>query len=267
MLIFALMSPVMLLGQWWSDRRHGRTSFRRQLAEHTKEVTRAELELHSAVDREEAARRLEHPDLAEVAVVAQLRDARLWERGHDEPDDLVVRIGSADLAARTIATGEPTTAVPPCQDVPVTCDLAGAGVVGVAGRRDRVLAMVGSMLAQLCVWHSPQRVEIVLLTSSATPAVDWGWLTRTPHLDGGHRSVVGVGTLADGLSVAARVSELTDQLAARASARSAHDAATLASLPTVVVVLDGARTLRAVAGVAELLRSGPGPRHQIRRPR
>ena len=29
MLLFALMSPVILLGQWWSDRRHGRLSHRR----------------------------------------------------------------------------------------------------------------------------------------------------------------------------------------------------------------------------------------------
>ena len=34
MLLFALMSPVLLLGQWWSDRRHGRCRPRRLIAEH-----------------------------------------------------------------------------------------------------------------------------------------------------------------------------------------------------------------------------------------
>lgn len=257
MLLFALMSPVMLLGQWWSDRRHGHTSFRRQLADHTLAVAAAEHQLRCVVEQEEQERRAEHPDLAEVAMVAQLRDARLWQRTPGDPDDLVVRIGSADLPSRAAVTGEPNGPRPHCHDVPVTCDLADAGVVGVAGQRERVLAVAGSMLAQLCVWHSPQRADVVLLTTSARPDTDWAWLTRTPHLDGADRSVARVGTLGDGLSVAARVSELTEHLAARASARSAHDEGALAALPTVVVVLDGARKLRAVAGVAELLRSGP----------
>ena len=34
MLLFALMSPVILIGQWWSDRRHGRLSHRRRLRQH-----------------------------------------------------------------------------------------------------------------------------------------------------------------------------------------------------------------------------------------
>lgn len=257
MLLFALMSPVMLLGQWWSDRRHGRTSFRRQLADHAVAVAAAEHQLHCVVQREEQERRAEHPDLAEVAVVAQLRDARLWQRTPGDPDDLVLRFGSADLEPRAAVTGAPTGPTPSCHDVPVTCDLADAGVVGVAGPRERVLAVAGSMLAQLCVWHSPQRANLVLLTTSPSPEADWAWLTRTPHLDGANRSVARVGTLGDRLSVATRVSELTEHVAARASARAAHDEGALAALPTVVVVLDGARELRAVAGVAELLRLGP----------
>ena len=257
MLLFALMSPVMLLGQWWSDRRHGRTSFRRQLADYAVAVSTAEHQLRCTVARERAERRVEHPDLAEVAMVSQLRDARLWERTSGDPDDLVVRIGSADLPSRATVTGEPSGPTPMCQDVPVTCDLGEAGVVGVAGPRRRALAVAGSMLAQLCVWHSPQRADVVLLTTSRSPDTDWAWLTRTPHLDGGSRSVARVGTIGDGLSVATRISELTEMLAARDSARVAHEETALAALPTVVVVLDGARELRAVAGVAELLRSGP----------
>ena len=257
MLLFALMSPVMLLGQWWSDRRHGRTSFRRQLADHAVAVAAAERQLESAVERDARNRRAEHPDLAEVAMVAHLRDAQLWQRTAGDPDDLVVRIGSADLPSRATVTGTPTGPTPACRDVPVTCDLADAGVVGVAGPRERVLAITGSMLAQLCVWHSPQRLEIVLLTTSPRPDTDWAWLTRTPHLDGGQRSVARVGTLGDGLSVAARGAELLEQLTARSAARSAHDESALAALSTVVVVLDGARELRSVVGVAELLRSGP----------
>ena len=254
MLLFALMSPVMLLGQWWSDRRHGRTSFRRQLADHAAAVATAEHQLRCAVRQEAAERRAEHPDLAEVELVARLCDARLWQRTPGDPDNLVVRIGSADLPSRTSVTGKPTAPTPACHDVPVTCDLSDAGVVGVAGPRSRVLAVAGSMLAQLCVWHSPQHADLVLLTTSQCPDSDWSWLTRTPHLDGRSRSLASVGTLGEGLSVAARISEITEALALRAAAHAAHDEGGLAALPTLVVVLDGARELRAVAGVAELLR-------------
>lgn len=262
MLLFALMSPVMLLGQWWSDRRNGRKSFRRQLTQYTVATTEAEEQLIQTVLHEEAGRRDEHPDLAALTLVAQLRDSRLWQRGHGDPDDLVVRLGTAQLPARTTVTGSPGRVVPPCRDVPLTCDLAEAGVLGLAGPRERVLALAGSVLAQLSVWHSPQRLELVLLTTAPQPERDWEWIGPLPHLGGRHRALVSLGILGSGNSLATRIGELSEGLAERVATRAVHDEGALASLPSIVVVLDGAADLRAVAGLAELLRQGPA--HGIR---
>ena len=81
MLLFALMSPVMLLGQWWSDRRHGRTSFRRQLADHAVAVAAAERQLESAVERDARNRRAEHPDLADTGLPRRAGHVRPRRRG------------------------------------------------------------------------------------------------------------------------------------------------------------------------------------------
>lgn len=252
MLLFALMSPVMLLGQWWSDRRHGRTSYRRQMAEYVVAKRDSLDALASAIRQEADERRCEHPDLAVVGAVAEHRDVTLWQRGTGDADDLVMRIGTGAAEPRTQATGPAPDPLGQCDDVPVVCDLAAAGVVGIAGPRPTALPLTSGLLAQLAVWHSPLRVQLMLLTTSAAPEADWGWLGRLPHLDGHGDPVVLGADLDDDAALTRRVTGLTDLVASR---RAEPADATFAT--TWVVVLDGAHDLRAVPGVAELLEQGP----------
>ena len=101
MLLFALMSPVLLLAQWWSDRRHGRVSYRSQLAEHSRETARVKARLHEALATEGHRRHAAQPDLPTAASVAGSRDARMWERRPGDPDHLALRVGTADQPAET----------------------------------------------------------------------------------------------------------------------------------------------------------------------
>lgn len=254
MLLFALMSPVLLLGQWWGDRRHGRSSHRRRLADHRSAVAEAHHRLAVAIDDEERGRRDQQPDLAEVAAVVELRDGRIWERSDGDPDDLVVRLGTANLTSRVEVTGAPTSDPPWCRDVPVTADLKG-GVIGVAGPRARVLAMAGGVLVQVCAWHSPRRVRLVVLTTSSDAPSDWGWASRVPHCRGEGQSIARVAQSCDSGALALRLGELADLVRTRqATSRStSHPVVN----PAVIVVLDGARALRTEPGLTELLRSGP----------
>lgn len=254
MLLFALMSPVLLLGQWWGDRRNGRSSHRRRLAEHRSAVAEAHHRLAVAVDEEEHARRGEHPDLSEVAAVVELRDGRIWERSDGDPDDLVVRLGTADLTSRVEVTGAPTSDPQWCRDVPVVIDLK-AGVIGVAGPRARVLAMAGGVLVQVCAWHSPRRVRLVILTTSSNAAGDWGWASRVPHSRGRGESIARVAQSCDRGALALRLGELADLVRTRQA--TAHSTSHPVVNPAVIVVLDGAQALRTEPGVTELLRSGP----------
>jgi S-DNA-T family DNA segregation ATPase FtsK/SpoIIIE len=142
-------------------------------------------------------------------------------------------------------------------DAPVTLLLAERGVVGLAGRRELVAPLAAWMTAQAAVLHSPRDVRLVLLTEPGTRA-DWDWLRWLPHArpEGRRDAAVLIGTDPD--SLARRLGELQAEIAARWAARSSATGAAALDEPDIVVVLDGARRLRFLPGVVQVLKEGPG---------
>ena len=67
MLALAVFSPVMLLGSYVSDRRHGRKSYVRQQADYRERKARVERDAAEAADAERLRRRHDCPDPAAVA--------------------------------------------------------------------------------------------------------------------------------------------------------------------------------------------------------
>ncbi len=257
MLLFALMSPVMLLGQWAGDRRHGRVSYRKQLAQHQTQVEELCGQVARALGAEAARRRLEHPDLATVGTMVTGPGTRLWERRPGDGDHLVVRVGLGTQLPRLELTGAVPADVDAARvdDVPVLVDLAEAMVVGVSGPRARVLSQAASILLQLASWHSPRILRLAVVTSSPNSQSDWGWVTRLPHArrqDGSARIAAVLGST--GEAATRLLAELRDSLAPQHAAPGAPHRP---SGETFVVVLDGAHDLRRSAGVAELLATGP----------
>ena len=182
MLLFALMSPVLLLGQWWSDRRHGRVSHRRTMERHREALVVAGDRLRGALAIETEQRRTEHPDLCLVLELVQRRGPRLWERRADDDDWFVLRVGAATQPSHLKRTGAPTGGHPTVSQVPVVIDLRETPVLGITGSRPRALAVAGCLVAQLAAWHSPRRTRIVLLTGSSASSSDWAWAGLIPHL-------------------------------------------------------------------------------------
>ncbi|MGN6751178.1 MAG: FtsK/SpoIIIE domain-containing protein [Intrasporangium sp.] len=134
--------------------------------------------------------------------------------------------------------------------------LTEVGVLGLTGPRDRCLAMARGLITQLCAWHSPRDVRLVVLTTDSVGGDAWGWTTLLPHLAPlTSTSLAAIGDLGHDGSVPRRVSELAHLLACRK-----ESAAPAEARPDLVVVLDGAERIRRVPGVAELLRDGPGAR-------
>ena len=141
----------------------------------------------------------------------------------------------------------------------MTVPLAEVGVVGFAGARRGAVTAARFSLAQLAAWHSPRHLGLVLLVAD-DPADehgdDWDWVRWLPHLrpvDGEDADLL-VGL--DAEQIRARLSELTRLLDVRAEQTgwSRHGRWEGRS---VVVVLDGARQLRRLPGVARLLAEGP----------
>jgi S-DNA-T family DNA segregation ATPase FtsK/SpoIIIE len=263
MLLFALMSPVLLIGQWWSDRRHGRLSHRRLLRQHGESLEAVSHEMRGALAEEVRQRRAEHPDLCLALEIVDARGARLWERRTHDGDWLVLRLGSARRPSRIVRAGAPAGEHPVVAGVPVVVDLSQTTVVGVAGPRSHGLALAANLVAQAAVWHSPRRLRIVLLTGNDVPASDWAWARLLPHLL--ERQDGEIGCEASALEsghLASLIASLTAVVVERTSAQSATMSGpagqhSSASTSGILVVLDGARELRSVPGVADLLRLGP----------
>ncbi len=263
MLLFALMSPVLLLGQWWSDQRHGRLSHRRLLRQHHERLLEVEAEVEAAIKVEARLRHTEQPDLALLMELVEQRGARLWERRPADDDWLVLRVGTSTQPSRLVFTGAARDKQPVVPQVPAAVDLQGVGVVGISGSRSAALSVAGCLLAQAASWHSPRYLRVVLLSASHRDATDWRWARWLPHLLGADESA-STASIADG----PRFGRILTLLRARLEDGNAEHVpgppVTGAGVhrgapPTdTLVVLDGARRLRTVPGMADLLRLGPG---------
>ncbi|MEU2622270.1 FHA domain-containing protein [Streptomyces sp. NPDC007157] len=145
------------------------------------------------------------PDPAALLLTALGPGPRLWERGPGHPETLTVRLGTADRPA----PGGPGL----LPAVPVTADLREAGALGLAGPRTRLAGLARAVLAQLAALHSPDLLEIVLISADrARPleerTAEWSWLGWLPHVRPGHGQDCRLLVAYDREQAAARVEEL-----------------------------------------------------------
>ncbi len=260
-LLMAGMTPMMIFGNMISARRSGKKSYRAQLKEYREHVAAIESDAAEALVAERRARRDANPDPAQLLMIAVGPRARLWERRRTDPDHLTVRVGTVDLRSEVVvedpAELEHRRMVQRmARDVPVALALRELGVIGVAGRNERPRELAAWLVGQLAVLQSPRDVQINVLTDGpGEPAWRWaGWL---PHLrpSQGQDAFALIGT--DTETLGRRVAELSTLVKNRRNALQQHGAATEFADADVVVVLDGARRLRALPGVVSLLKDGP----------
>ncbi|WP_328555232.1 FHA domain-containing protein [Streptomyces sp. NBC_00358] len=119
------------------------------------------------------------PDPATLLLTALGPGPRLWERGPGHPEALTVRLGTAD---RTAPDGSGLLPA-----VPVTAGLREVGSLGLAGPRARLAGLARAVVAQLATLHSPDTLEIVLISTDRARTVEersaeWSWLGWLPHL-------------------------------------------------------------------------------------
>ncbi|GGN38519.1 FHA domain-containing protein [Streptomyces fuscichromogenes] len=154
------------------------------------------------------------PDPAALLLTALGPGPRLWERGPGHPEALTVRLGSADRPAPDGSGLLPA--------VPVTAGLREAGALGLAGPRTRLAGLARSVLAQLAALHSPDLLEIVLISADRARSLEertaeWSWLGWLPHVRPGHGQDCRLLLAYDREQAAARVEELlrrTEELSA-----------------------------------------------------
>ncbi|MEV8568679.1 FtsK/SpoIIIE domain-containing protein [Streptomyces sp. NPDC051322] len=266
MLMFCLMSPVMMLGQWLSDNREGKKKNKTSVKQYKKDVAAHEADLLKVAKEEQRRLRTGNPDPAEILLFATGPRRRLWERRLTDPDVLKLRIGVGSLPAdielvmgRGAQFDDEGPQPPRLADVPITLPFPELGVVGIAGDRPRTLATARWLAVQAAVLHSPRELGLVVLSSARDAAAEWNWAHWIPHTapQQGQDCVALVGS--DSEAIARRVNELVNELTRRQAARENQGrmAGSLSPDPHILVVLDGARLLRRMPGVPQLLQEGP----------
>ncbi|GHF93884.1 FHA domain-containing protein [Streptomyces thermodiastaticus] len=150
------------------------------------------------------------PDPAALLLAALGPGPRLWERGLDHPEVLTVRLGTADRPAPD-GSGRLVPAVA------VTAALREVGALGLAGPRARLAGLARAVLAQLAALHSPELLEIVLLSAGEDRPLrerteEWSWLGWLPHVRPRHGQDCRLLLAFDAAQAAARTEELLRRL-------------------------------------------------------
>lgn len=191
--LFILLSPVIVVGSWWENKRSGRAEYAEKLAEFEADLASTVERLDEERATEVTSRLAASPAVGELAPILQRLSARLWERQPEDEDFLELRVGLAPLPSRTtvklrqggardlqarVATIPPQYAVLP--DVPVTVRLPAIGTVGVAGPPDAAEALARALVCQAAVLQSPGELVVgAMLSGDVAPR--WDWLKWLPH--------------------------------------------------------------------------------------
>ncbi|MGN9836770.1 FtsK/SpoIIIE domain-containing protein [Nonomuraea sp. H19] len=276
-LLVALMTPIIMIGQWWSDRRHGKKQHKKAIKEFKERLQAYDEAVERARVADESARRADAPDPAQVLLTATGPRRRLWERRIHDSDSLRLRVGLADLPANLELSEEQGGPIEPpiCRSVPVALPMRRLGVAGVTGPRAAATSLASWLIAQAATLHSPRDLAIVVVSAHADAEHRWGWLRWLPHCAprAGEECVALAGT--DPESAARRVSELAALIDERQNTTipelgkipSGWDDLGGPEKPTfssydvrpydVLVILDGAQVLRGLPSMPQVLRQGP----------
>ncbi|MGN9841535.1 FtsK/SpoIIIE domain-containing protein [Nonomuraea sp. H19] len=244
-LLFGILTPVTFFATQWVEGRQRRKKERE--FDSRKRETAERIRRH--VVHEQWLRHVVAPDEVDLTFAATHEGPGLWPRNADSPDGLTLRVGVADEPATIQFDGEPWPGFsePVLRGVPVTVDLREIGVLGVIGPPDPVDALLRWLLVQLGTLRAPDELRLVLITASGGEHLAWArWL---PHLSPDGPVPCLVGNTPE--TRTARIEELKDLVTERLKVRDRRFG------EDVVVVLDGARALRDIPGMKEVLREGP----------
>lgn len=261
-LAFALLSPIMGLFNYISQRRGSARDYREAMIQFRKEDRSVRRRIRTGLDMERAERVESFPDAAELLLHAVGPGSRLWSRRRSDPDYLTLRLGVADrptdISIKDKGLKDTDEPPPPHQlgDVPVGMPLRENPVVGVTGSQEGADAMARWLCGQAATLHAPLDLRLVVLTDEHSEE-QWGWVRWLPHarLEG---EPIGAFVGTDQESVARRVGEIGQLIGQRREQQQETGRKNeLSPPPDILVVLDGARRLRALPGVVTILRDGP----------
>lgn len=188
--MFALLSPIMAIGMYFEQRRRRAKNVQEEAARFASALEEFQSDLVRGGQAEALRLWEETPDPSIMLRRPRIPSTRLWARRAQEPECLTVQIGIGDApwqpdldmrgvirlddrVKNVLAQGRMTAA-------PVTGDLNGAGVIGIAGDRAGALALARSLLLQTAVHVGPADLTIGVFCDSGRES-DWDWASWLPH--------------------------------------------------------------------------------------
>jgi len=192
-LLFAVFSPIMVIGNWFDQRRRSGKDFARSVERFDEELEVKAVEVHRALADERDRRFAAAPDVAALAARAKDRAAELWVRDRSAVDFLDLRVGVGDLPAtlevrhndqgdaefrdQVVEAYGPTDVL---TDVPLSLPIADLGVVGLIGRSNETTALASSLILQAACLHSPEDLVVAAGVAPGREMVEWlKWLPHT----------------------------------------------------------------------------------------
>jgi DNA segregation ATPase FtsK/SpoIIIE, S-DNA-T family len=184
-LFFAVLSPLVGVGSWASERWSGRRAQREGAAEHAAALATAQARSTAALEADRAAAERAAPDLAALLTAVRRRSSLVWSRGAGDDDALTVRLGTGRTPTSVVHVGaDGTRERVPGEDRPVVVDLRATKGLGVVGPRPAGLAVLRALVAQVVALHPPGCADLLLLTEPGS-LPDWEWARWLPHLPAG----------------------------------------------------------------------------------
>jgi len=272
MLVFALISPIMMLANRWEDSRSGRKAYDKELELFLAESGRAAASANDAHARVEARRRESQPDAREVLARVDALSPLLWERRSEDADSLTLRVGTADQPTLLEIAGGPSEdderdfavsmraqmdGLRMDRGAPFSVDLLRTPVAGVVGNPSAVTDTLRWLVAQAATQCSPNDLAVVVVSPGST---EWNWARWLPHArtlrtDSPHGRTVG-SSEQDARGLLAAVESLVGDREVHRSRRAGQE--TLSDiLPRVLLVVPDGRTV-SEATLTGILTRGAG---------
>ncbi len=226
-LMFILMSPMMMLGNYFEQRRGGKKEFEALMRDFREDLGIVEAKIRESLQVEADLRRRENPSSTDCSEACRQLSPLLWTRRRDMSGFLQLRLGQGALPSRSsmkmpgvgrskaeawLELAQAIEGLSIVSNVPVVVDPLATGAIGVSGLRSAALPAARSLVLQAVSLHSPAELVITAFASS-TSAPDWDWLKWVPHTMSPH-SLISVTHLASTApACSALLSELEDLVA------------------------------------------------------